>query len=173
MATKRCCKALAILSAAVLIHAGAGASSGWPFITIRQTGAAAGTCLHDILHRALQQPCGRLFDDALGIAVAVVQQDIAVVILDRCIEDRFIVNASVGNCRIGPGYFKVLDTVCDTAEREGLIDVRKGAAVNSNAVHQCGNTKLLSEIIADPGAEFGEDFYSDDIHGLYNSLSES
>ncbi len=81
--------------------------------------------------------------------------------------------SAIGDRRVSCVEFNVLYAICDTAERKGLIDVRKGTAVNSNAVHQCGNTKLLSEIIADPWAEFGEDFYSDDIHGLYNSLSES
>ena len=93
-------------------------------------------------------------------------------ILDRCIEDRFIVNASVGNCRIGPGYFKVLDTVCDTAERQRLLYVCEDAVGPFFIVYQCRDAELSAVIKSETRRDLRDRLDSADVHRLLDCLAD-
>ena len=110
---------------------------------------------------------------AVGIIdLRVVDDDVAIVVCDLCIELRLDVYASVCDGCIGSVQFIVLHTLCDTAQGECELYVRVHFSIDGRIVHQRGDAEIKAVIIAKSRRDLLERLDCDDIHGILNSAPQ-
>ena len=128
-----------------------------------------GTLGDYVLHGAGQKPCGAVLEHRSAVAFRIVNQDIAVVIENPGVKDRLLIDATVGDGRVGRGQLHVLDAVGDTAQNHGLGVVV--LAVLQFLLHG-GDTHIFQVIDAQSRGNIGNGLYRHDIHGLLDTSPE-
>ena len=93
-------------------------------------------------------------------------------VCDLCIKFWLYVSAAVGDSRIGAVKFDVLDTSCESAEREGEVVVGVVLAVDCFAVDNCRDSHVLEVINTELRSDLLECFDCDNIHGVLNADAE-
>ena len=128
--------------------------------------------LYDAAHGGSEEGCSALAYDRAGLRVGIVQHDVSVLIQYFRIELRRRVVAQAGDAGVGRRQVQIRNASCQASERQGLGDVGEGFAAVVVGFHQTGNPEMLRIFEPDMRTQFRQAFYSDDIDGLYDRVTD-
>ena len=146
----------------ITVLSGGSRLSGNTNVVDREVGGCSGTLGHNVFHGAGKKPCRCLLKYLLGLISRSIKDNITLAVLNRGVENRTVVLASVGNGSIGAGKLKVGNTIGNSTKSKSLVII---------STLKSGDTHILNILITQSGTDICKGLDRDYIHGLGNSLT--